>query len=196
MPWSRFGEGGPSLIIPAGGNRATVPARRNGQPLARPPTSHLAVRTMGKIFSINFSAVKGVPKEQAQTAVLVKGHGIKDDAHAGTELRQVSLLPIESVRGQIETAKAKNAAVRIRPGIYAENITTEGIDLAALKLGDKLKIGGTAVLKISKIGKECHKRCAIYHQVGDCIMPREGIFGEVIEGGEIAVGDSVEKLGS
>ena len=149
---------------------------------------------MGKIYSINFSAAKGVPKEQAQTAVLVKHHGIKDDTHAGTELRQVSLLPMESVRGQIATAKAKNATVQIRPGIYAENITTEGINLAALKLGDKLRVGSTAVLQISKIGKECHKHCAIYHQVGDCIMPREGIFGEVIEGGPIAVGDPIEKL--
>lgn len=149
---------------------------------------------MGKIFSINYSKVKGVPKTQVRKAVLVKGRGIKDDAHAGTELRQVSLLPMESVRGQIETAKAKNAAVEIRAGIYAENLTTEGIDLAALKLGDRLRVGRTAVLRISKIGKECHKHCAIYHQVGDCIMPREGIFGEVLEGGEIAVGDIVERM--
>ena len=149
---------------------------------------------MGKIFSINCSADKGVPKERAQKAVLVKSHGIKGDAHAGAGLRQVSLLPIESVRGQIETAKARNAAVRIRPGIYAENITTEGIDLSTLKPGDRLRVGRTAVLQVSKIGKECHKRCAVYHQVGDCIMPREGIFGEVIEGGEIAVGDVVERL--
>ena len=134
-----------------------------------------------------------MPKIQARSAVLLKGRGIQDDAHAGAELRQVSLLPMESVRGQIKAAKAKNASVEIRPGIYAENLTTEGIDLAALKLGDKLRVGKTAVLRISKIGKECHKHCAIYHQVGDCIMPREGIFGEVIEGGEITVGDSVEK---
>lgn len=151
---------------------------------------------MGKIFSINCSAVKGVPKNQALKAVLVKNHGIKADAHAGAGLRQVSLLPMESVRGQIAQAKAKNASVEIRPGIYAENITTEGINLSALKLGDKLRVGKTAMLKISKIGKECHKHCAIYHQVGDCIMPREGIFAEVLEGGDIAVGDSVEKLGS
>lgn len=146
---------------------------------------------MGKIFSINTSAGKGVPKAQVQRAVLVKHSGIQDDAHAGTERRQVSLLPMESVRGQIETAKTKNATVQIRPGIYAENLTTEGIDLAALKIGDKIRVGKTAVLQISKIGKECHKHCAIYHQVGDCIMPREGIFGEVIEGGEIAVGDTI-----
>lgn len=148
---------------------------------------------MGKIFSINFSAEKGVPKTQARKAVLVKNHGIKDDAHAGTELRQVSLLPMESVRGQIEAAKTKAPGVKIRPGIYAENITTEGLDLAALKLGDKIRVGKTAMLRITKIGKECRRHCEIYRKIGDCIMPREGIFGEVIEGGEIAVGDSVEK---
>ncbi|MCX5793145.1 MAG: MOSC domain-containing protein [Elusimicrobia bacterium] len=147
---------------------------------------------MGRIFSINLSAAKGVPKAQARKAVLVKGHGIQDDAHAGTGLRQVSLLDMESVRGQIADAEAKKAAVRIRPGIYAENITTEGVDLAALKLGDKLRVGGTAVLRVTKIGKECHSRCAIYHQVGDCIMPKKGVFAEVVEGGEIAVGDSIE----
>ncbi|MDD5209612.1 MAG: MOSC domain-containing protein [Elusimicrobiales bacterium] len=149
---------------------------------------------MGKIFSINFSAVKGVPKEQAQKALLVKNHGIKDDAHAGTPIRQVSLLDMESVRLQIADAKAKKATVEIRPGVYAENITTEGIELAALKLGDKLRVGPTAVLQISKIGKECHSRCAIYHQVGDCIMPRKGIFAEVLEGGPIEIGDPIEKI--
>lgn len=122
----------------------------------------------------------------------MKDHGIQGDAHAGTPVRQVSLLDMESVRGQIADARAKKATVQIRPGVYAENITTEGIELAALKLGDKLRVGKTAVLQISKIGKECHSRCAIYHQVGDCIMPRKGIFAEVLEGGEIAVGDPIE----
>ena len=147
---------------------------------------------MGRIFSINCSSAKGVPKERALKAVLVKDHGIQGDAHAGTPVRQVSLLDMESVRLQIADAEAKGATVQIRPGIYAENITTEGIALAALKLGDKLRVGKTAVLQISKIGKECHSRCAIYHQVGDCIMPRKGIFAEVLEGGEIAVGDTIE----
>ena len=147
---------------------------------------------MGKIYSINVSAGKGVPKESVAKAVLVKGHGIKDDAHAGTPVRQVSLLDMESVRGQIADAAAKKATVQIRPGIYAENLTTEGVNLAALKIGDLLRVGKTAVLQISKIGKECHSHCAIYHQVGDCIMPRKGIFAEVLEGGEIAVGDSIE----
>jgi MOSC domain-containing protein YiiM len=147
---------------------------------------------MGKIYSINLSSAKGVPKEQTGRAVLVKGHGIKNDAHAGTDLRQVSLLDVESIRAQIADAAAKKATVEIKPGVYAENITTEGVALAALKIGDKLRVGATAVLQISKIGKECHSRCAIYHQVGDCIMPRKGIFAEVLAGGEINTGDSIE----
>jgi MOSC domain-containing protein YiiM len=146
---------------------------------------------MGKIYSINISAAKGVAKEAARKAVLVKDHGIEGDAHAGMPVRQVSLLDMESIRLQIADAKAKKATVEIRPGVYAENITTEGLNIAALKIGDKLRAGKTAVLRISKIGKECHSHCAIYHQVGDCIMPRKGIFAEVLEGGEIAVGDAL-----
>lgn len=147
---------------------------------------------MGKIYSINVSAGKGVPKTGVAGAVLLKGLGIQGDAHAGTDIRQVSLLDMESVRGQMADAKAKGATVEIRPGVYAENLTTEGLDLAALKIGDRLRAGTSAVLRISKIGKECHSRCAIYHQVGDCIMPRKGVFAEVLEGGEIKVGDAIE----
>lgn len=146
---------------------------------------------MGRIFAINISSAKGVPKAGVPRALLVKGSGISGDAHAGTDIRQVSLLDVESIRGQIADAKAKKASVEIRPGVYAENITTEGLDLAGLKIGDRLRAGDKAVLRVSKIGKECHSRCAIYHQVGDCIMPRKGVFAEVIEGGEIAVGDSI-----
>ena len=149
---------------------------------------------MGRIFSINLSAAKGVPKEPARRAVLLKGLGLEGDAHAGTDIRQVSLLDMESVRGQMADAKAKGASVEIRPGIYAENITTEGLALADLRIGDRLRAGTSAVLRISKIGKECHDRCAIYRQVGDCIMPRKGVFAEVLEGGAIEVGDEIEKL--
>ena len=149
---------------------------------------------MGKIFSINISAAKGVPKTGIQRAVLVKGRGIEGDAHAAPGTRQVSLLSAESVRSQAELARAKNSGIEIRAGIYAENITTEGVDLAALKVKDRLKAGKTAVLEISQIGKECHSRCEIYHKVGDCIMPREGVFAEVVSGGEIAVGDTIERV--
>ncbi len=126
--------------------------------------------------------------------MLVKGRGIQGDAHAGPGMRQVSLLSAESVRAQAELAEAKKTGIQIRAGIYAENITTEGVDLAALKIKDRLKVGKTAVLEISKIGKECHSHCEIYHKIGDCIMPREGVFAEVISGGEIAVGDTIERV--
>lgn len=149
---------------------------------------------MGRIHSINISRAKGVPKSPAGKALLLKGLGIDSDAHAGAEIRQVSLLDIESIRGQRADAEAKGATVEIRPGVYAENITTEGLDLAALKIGDRLRAGAKAVLRITKIGKECHSRCAIYSQVGDCIMPRKGLFAEVLESGEIAAGDDLEKI--
>ena len=149
---------------------------------------------MGKIHSINVSKAKGVPKSRAEKAILLKDLGIEGDAHAAPGIRQVSLLDIESIRVQMADSRAKGATVEIRPGVYAENITTEGLDLAALKIGDRLKAGSKAVLRISKIGKECHSHCAIYHQVGDCIMPRKGIFAEVLESGEITAGDSLEKI--
>ncbi|KAF0127337.1 MAG: hypothetical protein FD189_404 [Elusimicrobia bacterium] len=157
---------------------------------------------MGKIYSINVSKAKGVPKSRADKAMLLRDLGIEGDAHAApgrgadasAGIRQVSLLDIESIRGQMADAKAKGATVEIRPGVYAENITTEGLDLAALRIGDRLKAGPKAILRISRIGKECHSHCAIYRQVGDCIMPRKGIFAEVLEGGEIAAGDTLEKI--
>lgn len=150
--------------------------------------------TSGKIFSINCSKTKGVPKTPVGRVLLVKGAGLDKDAHAGPGLRQVSLLSVESIRRQAEQAKLKGKDFKPEAGNYAENITTEGIDLSAVKPGDRFRVGREAVLEISKIGKECHRHCAIYHKIGDCIMPREGIFAEVLEGGEIVPGDSIEEL--
>jgi len=146
----------------------------------------------GKVFSINISKTKGVSKIPIKSALLIKGHGFDKDAHAGAGIRQVSLLSIESIKRQKECAKVKNAAASLKAGDFAENITTEGIDLSALEIGDNLTIGGTIVLKISKIGKECHRYCSIYYKIGDCIMPREGIFAQVLKGGKIKVGDNIE----
>jgi len=136
-----------------------------------------------RVFSINYSKVKGVSKKPVSRALLIEGLGMDKDAHAGPGIRQVSLLSIESIRG-----------VSLGAGDFAENITTEGIDLAGLKINDKLKIGQSALLEISKIGKECHKQCAIYYKIGDCIMPREGIFAQVLKGGEIKIGDNIERI--
>ncbi len=145
----------------------------------------------GRVFSINYSNIKGVSKVSIKKALLIKDFGLDKDAHAGTELRQVSLLSIESIRRQKTSLKTKEKDFALKAGDFAENITTEGIDLSALKINDKIRIGSDVILGISKIGKECHKYCSIYYKIGDCIMPREGIFAKVLTGGEIMPGDAI-----
>ena len=140
----------------------------------------------GKIVAISVSEKKGVRKNNVDSAVLKDDFGIVGDAHAGTPKRQVSLLAIESV----EKMRAKG--LKVNPGDFAENITTEGIDLLGLNLGNRLTLGAEVVLELSQIGKECHTRCNIYYQAGDCVMPKEGIFAKVVKGGEIKVGDKIE----
>lgn len=147
----------------------------------------------GRIFSINISKNKGVAKGSIGSARLVEGHGMEGDVHAGAGIKQVSLLSIESIRKQKECAK-KSPGIELKAGDFAENITTEGIDLIGLKVGDKLRVGEDIVLEISKIGKDCHGYCAIYYKLGDCIMPREGIFAMVIKGGIVNMGDSLEVI--
>ena len=139
---------------------------------------------MGKIISLNISSRKGVNKKPVAHAELVLEHGIKGDAHAGKWHRQVSLLAQES----IDFMRAKG--LELAPGDFAENITTEGIDLAALPVGTRLLAGETE-LEVTQIGKKCHQGCAIFQQVGDCIMPREGIFAKVIRPGTIRPGDRI-----
>ena len=130
------------------------------------------------LLSINVSEMTGVQKRPIDRAVLRQGHGIVGDAHAGDWHRQVSLLSEE----RIETMRGRG--VEIGHGDFAENLTTRGVDLAALPIGTRLFVGD-AVLEVTQIGKQCHHGCAIYRAVGDCVMPREGIFTRVIRGGEI-----------
>jgi len=130
------------------------------------------------VVSVNVSTAKGERKRPVPAVTLVAGHGIEGDAHAGPWHRQVSLLAIED----IEYMRDRGADVN--PGDFAENITTRGIELAALPVGTRLRIGDSE-LEVTQIGKECHKGCAIRQQVGDCIMPRRGIFAKVITGGEV-----------
>ena len=139
----------------------------------------------GKIIAISVSGKKGVRKNNVDSAELKDDFGIIGDAHAGTKNRQVSLLAVES----IEKMQAKG--LKVKPGDFAENITTQGVDLLGLKLGDKLRIGTEALLEVTQIGKECHTRCNIYYQAGDCVMPKEGIFVKVLKGADLKVGDSV-----
>jgi MOSC domain-containing protein YiiM len=132
-----------------------------------------------RILSINISEKVGVQKTPVGSAVLRAGHGIEGDAHAGDWHRQVSLLAEEDIRGM------RGRGIEIGFGDFAENITTSGVDLGALPVGTRLTLG-EAVLEITQIGKECHHGCAIYQAVGDCVMPRRGVFARVLRGGEIS----------
>jgi MOSC domain-containing protein YiiM len=140
----------------------------------------------GKIISVNVSKDKGEKKHNIEKCMLIKDMGLQDDAHAGFMHRQVSLLAQESID------KIKNMGIDVVPGDFAENITTEGIELPTLPIGTKLLVGDGIVLRVTQIGKECHARCAIFQQVGDCVMPREGIFAEVLTEGEVKVGDTIK----
>ncbi|MBC8214282.1 MAG: MOSC domain-containing protein [Candidatus Marinimicrobia bacterium] len=143
---------------------------------------------MGTIEAICISKKKGIVKKEIPSATLVKDSGIEGDAHAGDWHRQVSLLAGES----IDVAKEKLPT--LARGAFAENIITRDIELRELKIGDQLKLGDSAILEITQIGKECHTACAIKNIIGDCIMPKEGIFAKVIDGGEIKAGSQVEKI--
>ncbi|WP_173709838.1 MOSC domain-containing protein [Clostridium beijerinckii] len=143
---------------------------------------------MAKVLSINISEKKGVIKTPIKEGIFIEEHGLKDDAHAGKWHRQVSLLAQESIDKMI-----KMGISDLDAGKFAENITTEGIVLYELPVGTRLKIGET-IQEVTQIGKECHKGCAIKNQVGTCIMPTEGIFTRIIQGGVIREGDSIEIL--
>jgi MOSC domain-containing protein YiiM len=116
---------------------------------------------------------------------VLEGHGLEGDAHAGDWHRQVSLLAMESID------KMKDRGLDVRPGDFAENLTTQGIELVSLPVGTRLKVGEVVLLEVRQIGKECTEPCAIYYQVGDCVMPREGIFAVVVEAGRVSVGDDI-----
>lgn len=141
-----------------------------------------------KIVSIARSKRKGTKKTVVSEAALVEGHGLEGDAHAGPWHRQVSFLAAE----RIEEARARGLDVTF--GDFAENVATTGIDWKAVPVGSRFRLGETALLEITQIGKECHNKCAVYYAAGDCIMPREGVFAKVIVGGLIRVGDNVEEV--
>ena len=134
-----------------------------------------------RVVAVNVSAMKGTKKTPVEQIALRVGVGVEGDAHAGHEHRQVSLLSLESI------AQMQRLGLAVGPGDFAENITTQGIELAKLPLGTRLTLG-SAVVNVTQIGKVCHERCAIYYQAGDCVMPKEGIFAEVLRGGCVASG--------
>lgn len=140
----------------------------------------------GKIVSINISDKKGVRKKPVKEAILKTDFGMEGDAHASSKWhRQVSLLALESIR------KMQDKGLKVNPGDFAENITTEGIDLLKLPVGTRLIIGSNIEIEVSQIGKVCHTRCEIYNQAGDCVMPKEGIFVKVLKGGKVTEGDEI-----
>ncbi|HHT9133941.1 MAG TPA: MOSC domain-containing protein [Candidatus Avalokitesvara rifleensis] len=143
---------------------------------------------VGRVVAVCISEKKGTQKEDVGEVKLIKDCGVEGDAHAGPGHRQVSLLALESANVM------KEKGLDIDSGDFGENIVTEGLELKRLRLGTRLKVGRDALLEITQIGKECHDRCAIYYTAGDCIMPREGIFGTVQAGGIVRVGDEIKIL--
>ncbi|HLO25037.1 MAG TPA: MOSC domain-containing protein [Geobacteraceae bacterium] len=139
-----------------------------------------------RVVAVCTSMNKGERKTPVAAVELLENHGIVGDAHAGEWHRQVSLLAQESI------AKMQKMGLAVDAGDFAENITTEGIDLPSLPVGTKLAIG-TTLLEITQIGKECHTRCAIFYQAGDCVMPKEGIFAKVLKGGTVTAGDPIRR---
>ncbi len=139
-----------------------------------------------KVISVNISDKKGMRKRPVEEIVVKTDFGIEGDAHASSDWhRQVSLLALESIE------KMRDMGLDVHPGDFAENITTEGIDLVSLPVGTRMHIGSEVLGEVSQIGKVCHTRCAIYYQAGDCVMPKEGIFIKVIRGGKVAAGDTI-----
>jgi MOSC domain-containing protein YiiM len=142
-------------------------------------------RQAGHIVAVSSSRHKGEKKTNTPAGRLLAGKGLEGDAHAGDWHRQVSLLAMESI------ARIRERGLAVSPGDFAENITTSGIRLWELPVGTQLALGKGVLLEVTQIGKECHSHCAIFHQVGDCVMPREGIFARVLRGGTIRPGDPI-----
>jgi MOSC domain-containing protein YiiM len=142
---------------------------------------------MAKIIAVCRSETKGTRKENINSGILRQEFGLIGDAHADSGWhRQVSLLAMESIE------KMRKMGYNVGPGDFAENITCEGIELMTLPIGTRLAVGKEILLEISQIGKECHTGCAIFKQTGKCIMPKEGVFARVIQGGMASVGDVIE----
>jgi MOSC domain-containing protein YiiM len=140
---------------------------------------------MAKIVSVNISDRKGEKKRSVASALALADQGLQNDVHSGMKLRQISLLAAESVD------KIRRKGLPVQYGDFAENLTTEGIELFTLPLGTKIRIGADVVVEVTQIGKTCLAPCAIYAAVGDCVMPREGIFARILSGGVIAAGDEL-----
>jgi MOSC domain-containing protein YiiM len=143
---------------------------------------------VGRIHAVSVSDRKGVVKHNVPSARLLEEHGLEGDAHAEGGCRQVSLLSLASINKMVALGAA------VSPGDFAENLTVDGLEVMTLPVGTRLKVGPEVLLEITQIGKTCHKGCAIREQVGDCVMPREGVFARVLREGVVQVGDAIEVL--
>ena len=141
---------------------------------------------MARIVAVCKSEEKGTKKQDVKEGLLKQDYGLVDDAHADCcTHRQVSLLATDSIN------KMRSLGFDVNPGDFAENLTTEGIDLVSLPIGTHISVGKQVILEVTQIGKECHSGCAIYRQIGKCIMPKEGVFARVIRGGLVRAGDQI-----
>jgi MOSC domain-containing protein YiiM len=142
---------------------------------------------MGTVLAVCSSPEKGTKKCVVPEGIICQDFGLEGDAHADCAThRQVSLLAMESIQ------RMREQGFDVGPGDFAENLTTEGIDLVTLLVGTRLMVGRDVLLEVSQIGKQCHGGCAIFREVGKCIMPREGIFARVVRGGTVRAGDTIE----
>jgi molybdopterin adenylyltransferase len=156
-------------------------------PVTKTTVSWRKVDGMPSVIAVCTSRKKGTKKKAVATVCLKEGYGITGDAHADARThRQVSLLAVESID------KMRKLGLELQPGDFAENLTCEGINLCSLPVGTRISVGKDTLLEVTQIGKECHQRCAIYQQVGQCIMPHEGIFARVLKGGMVKAGDIIE----
>ncbi len=141
---------------------------------------------MGNIVAICISEARGTQKHEVQNAYLKEDWGIEGDAHAGKWHRQVSLLSVEKVND------FRDKGANVINGAFGENLVVEGYDLKTIPVGTRFKVGSEVILEMTQIGKQCHSHCEIFKAMGDCIMPREGVFAKVIHGGEVNRGDAIE----
>ncbi len=143
----------------------------------------------GVLVSINTSQVKGEIKRPVDEAELKEDHGIAGDVHAGSSVKQVSLLDDSEIR-----AMEERTGVELNPGDFAENLTSSGLDMDAFAVGDKLRVGDAVLLEVSQIGKTCHEDCVVKEKTGECIMPEKGLFFRVLQGGRLTPGDPIEPV--
>lgn len=144
----------------------------------------------GVLVSINTSQVKGEIKRPVDEAELKQDHGIEGDVHAGSSVKQVSLLDDSEIR-----AMEERTGVELHPGDFAENLTSSGLDMESFAVGDRLRVGEEVLLEVSQIGKTCHEDCVVKEKTGECIMPEKGLFFRVLQGGYLTPGDPIEPVG-